>query len=266
MLTNYHTHTTFCDGQNTPEEVVLSAIEGGIDILGFSAHSYVDFDPKYCLRDTVGYIKEILRLSEKYKDKIEILLGIEEDVAAMCNRADLDYIIGSCHFTSKNGVLLPIDNDLDSFHECLELWDGDYIGMAEEYYSRFTEYIKKRRPDIIGHFDLITKFDDVAEISFGKIPEYNRIAEKYMIEALKAECVFEVNTGAISRGYRKTPYPCENLLYLIRKNGGRVIMSSDSHAKDTLTCAFDFTRELLKDVGFKKISILHRNGFTEENI
>ena len=27
MLSNYHTHTTFCDGKNTAEEVVLSAIE-----------------------------------------------------------------------------------------------------------------------------------------------------------------------------------------------------------------------------------------------
>ena len=31
MLTNYHTHTTFCDGQSTVEEVVLTAIEKGFD-------------------------------------------------------------------------------------------------------------------------------------------------------------------------------------------------------------------------------------------
>ena len=24
MLANYHTHTTFCDGKNTPEEVIVS--------------------------------------------------------------------------------------------------------------------------------------------------------------------------------------------------------------------------------------------------
>lgn len=27
MLTNYHTHTAFCDGKNSAEEMVLSAID-----------------------------------------------------------------------------------------------------------------------------------------------------------------------------------------------------------------------------------------------
>ena len=44
MLTNYHTHTNFSDGNNTAEEVVLSAIEKGFNAIGFSDHGYTDFD------------------------------------------------------------------------------------------------------------------------------------------------------------------------------------------------------------------------------
>ena len=62
MLTNFHTHTVFCDGKNTPEEMVLSAIEKGFTALGFSGHGLTSFDPGYCLRDTAGYRAEILRL------------------------------------------------------------------------------------------------------------------------------------------------------------------------------------------------------------
>ena len=69
MLSNLHTHSTFCDGKSTPEDVVLSAIEKGFCSIGFSGHAHIDFDQSYCMRDTDGYIAEIKRLKDKYKDK-----------------------------------------------------------------------------------------------------------------------------------------------------------------------------------------------------
>ena len=75
MLANFHTHTTFSDGKNTPEEVILFAVENGFESLGFSDHGYTSYDERYCMKDTLGYIKEIKRLKEKYQDKIEIYLG-----------------------------------------------------------------------------------------------------------------------------------------------------------------------------------------------
>ena len=44
MLTNYHTHTTFCDGKSTVEEIVLSALAKGFDAIGFSGHGFTTFD------------------------------------------------------------------------------------------------------------------------------------------------------------------------------------------------------------------------------
>ena len=56
MLTNFHTHTNLCDGDNTPEEMVKSAINNGFLSLGFSGHAYTDFDLSYCMKDTDAYI------------------------------------------------------------------------------------------------------------------------------------------------------------------------------------------------------------------
>lgn len=39
MRQNLHTHTTFCDGTNTAEEMIQAARELGMDSLGFSGHS-----------------------------------------------------------------------------------------------------------------------------------------------------------------------------------------------------------------------------------
>ena len=77
MLSNFHTHTVFCDGDNTPEEVVLSAIDKGLSAIGFSGHGYTDFDLRYCMTETDKYIAEVKRLKEKYKDKIDIETGFE---------------------------------------------------------------------------------------------------------------------------------------------------------------------------------------------
>ena len=40
MLQNLHTHSSFCDGKNTPEEIVNYAIARGFDSIGFSSHSF----------------------------------------------------------------------------------------------------------------------------------------------------------------------------------------------------------------------------------
>ena len=64
-----HVHTTYSDGKNTPEEVVRYAIDKGFDVIGFSGHGYTPFDLRYCINDMSGYIAEIKRIKEKYKNK-----------------------------------------------------------------------------------------------------------------------------------------------------------------------------------------------------
>ena len=252
MLTNFHTHTTFCDGKGTPEEVVRAAISEGFDAIGFSSHGYTEYDLRYCMKDVAGYITEITRLKEAYKGKIEIYLGIEEDSRHINNRADFDYIIGSCHYvTSKDGTPSPLDSNYEYFTKALSFFDGNPLDLAEQYYSHFTDYINKRKPDIIGHFDLLTKFEEKEKPLFLKNEDYWKIAEKYTEVALKSGSLFEVNTGMISRGYRTAPCPHERLLRIIRKGGGNVVLSSDSHAPDTLSAYFDEAKALLKEIGFE---------------
>ncbi len=81
--------------------------------------------------------------------------------------------------------------------------------------------------------------------------EYTEFSKKYLNIALKSESIFEVNTGAVSRGIRKTPYPHEELLYEIKKADGKVTISSDCHDKNNLAFYFKETENLLRDVGFK---------------
>lgn len=253
LLTNFHTHTEYCDGESTCEAVILSAINKGMDAIGFSGHGYTDFDLSYCMKDTAGYIAELKNLREKYKDKISIFIGVEEDITCLCNRDDFDYLIGSSHYAKVGEGYLPLDLDAEGFNRCLEAYDNDVVCFAEAYYSSLCNYILSRKPDIIGHFDLITKFEERGEARFLNNTEYNRIAEKYIAIAAEAGSIFEINTGAISRGYRTAPYPAPNLLKILKELNAKVILSSDSHNAETLTFGFEEARELLNKIGITNI-------------
>ncbi len=255
MLTNYHTHSTFCDGINTPEQMVLSAIEKGFSVLGFSGHGFTDFDLRYCMKDTEGYIAEIRRLKEKYEGKIEILLGIEEDMHCFVERERYDYIIGSSHYSFLGDKFFDIDGSPEATTKGVEAW-GNPLAYAEDYFKTFCDYIKRRKPDVVGHFDLLTKFDDVRGGGFGAMPEYRALAKKYAAAAAKADCIFEINTGAISRGWCKAPYPSRDILEVLKAADAKIMLNSDCHHADALDCNFAESKAMLRDIGFKELYYL----------
>ncbi len=266
MIANFHTHTVFCDGMNTPEEIVLKSIEKGFSAIGFSGHGYTPFDLSYCMKDTEEYISEIRRLKERYKKDIEVYLGVEEDAFAPIDRGKFDYIIGSSHYFRIKDQYYPIDSSYDHFKKCLEAFEYDAVRLAEAYYSSFVKYITDRKPNIVGHFDLITKYDELESSMFLEDERYNRIAEKYITKAIESNCIFEVNTGAVSRGLRKTFYPSENLLYILKKNNARVMLSSDSHNIGTLDFGFAEAKKILHDIGFEHLYTISDSKFIKYDI
>ena len=98
--------------------------------------------------------------------------------------------------------------------------------------------------DIIGHFDLITKFIEQEPAFDVNHPRYVKAWQKAADILLNSGKPFEINTGAISRGYRTEPYPSREIREYIRQHGGKMILSSDSHQKDTIAYRFDeYARE-----------------------
>lgn len=252
MKSDFHVHSSFCDGEAPPEETVKHAIAVGLTSLGFSGHGYTPYDLRYCMKDADGYIAEIKRLKEKYCGIIQIYLGVEEDSRHIQSREDFDYVIGSCHYIERDGKIYPLDSNIDYFMRALELYENDAMKMCEDYYSHFVSYILKNKPTVIGHFDLVTKFEEKYTDLFLSNPSYPRVSERYTLEALRSGSFFEVNTGLMSRGFRTSPCPHENLLYLIYREGGRVVLTSDSHKPENLCAFFDETKRRLRDVGFKE--------------
>ncbi|MBR4161945.1 MAG: histidinol-phosphatase, partial [Solobacterium sp.] len=241
MRQNLHTHSTYCDGINPPEEMVLKAIEKGFTILGFSGHGYVSIDGAAMSVENVReYIQTVQMLQEKYKDQIEIYLGIEQDsLNRLIVKEPFSFVIGSIHFLTHNGVSLPIDYNRGIMEFMVNEWyEGKFINLAKQYYQDMREMAKWDEVDIIGHLDLITKFnEDESFIRFDD-PAYVKEACD-TIDAYAGKKIMEVNTGAISRNYRKTPYPAKNLLRYMHEKGVQICLNSDCHNAEYLDCYFE---------------------------
>ncbi len=261
---NYHTHSCFCDGKDTPEEMVEKAISLGFDIIGFSGHGHTHRDLTYCMKvdKTKGYIEEITRLKEKYSGKITVLLGIEQDIVSNDDVSNFDYVIGSSHYIDVDGKLYPIDSNIDCFNYIYnEIFNGDINAFAKEYFKNVSTVCEKTGCHIIGHFDLVSKFFEQLNIEENEV--YLSYAKKAVDELVKYNVPFEINTGAISRGYRTSPYPSKNILEYIKEKDGKIIFTSDCHDKEYLDCFFKEAEALAKDVGFTRRSIITEQGQKE---
>lgn len=241
-LKDLHVHTIYSDGKNTPEEMVQAAIAAGLHTLGFSDHSYTAFDERYCIaKDRVSaYQTEIAALREKYRDRIRILCGIEQDYYSDEPTAGYDFVIGSVHYVKCGREYIPVDEDPQILKDAVShCFGGDVYALCEAYYRTAADVVRKTGATIIGHFDLITKFQEKAPLFDEGHPRY-RAAWQAAADALLSTGVpFEVNTSAIPRGWRTTPYPALEIRDYIRAHGGQFLASSDSHRADTLCLGFD---------------------------
>lgn len=264
---NLHSHTTYCDGALPPEAMIKAAIERGYDSIGFSEHSYIPFiTEEYSMsRDTAHeYICEINALKEKYKDQIEIFLGIEQDYFTAGKPEGFDYIIGAVHHVKTGEHYVTVDAGKKRQKQMVDTYyGGDYYAMAEAYYATIASIVEKTNADIIGHFDLVTKYNSDSGQFDETHPRYVSAAIGAMEEILKSRKLFEVNTGAMFRLNKLEQYPSAFLLKELNKRGGEVILSSDSHDAESLCYKFGEMQELLRTCGYRYIKRLTKNGFID---
>lgn len=257
IKSNYHTHTFFCDGKDSPEDIVKEAIKRNFDVIGFSAHAYTPMDNSWCmsLENTKKYKEEIMRLKEEFKGKIKILIGLELDYFSDIDTSFCDFTIGSVHYVEKNGKYYDVDNTPEIFQKAIvEGYGGDAYAFVEDYYSLVGDIYKKTKCDIIGHFDLITKFNEQNNFFDTEHSRYKQAAYSAAKKLLSENIPFEVNTGAISRGYRTEPYPAKDVLEIIAKENGCVVINSDSHQKETLDFYFDEAKSYAKSKSVRIIN------------
>lgn len=267
---NLHIHTTYADGKDKPEEIVLEALKRNFDSIGFSEHSYMSFSDypyQMTVEDAEDYKAEIRALKAKYRGKIDIFCGMEMEMFSSVPTDGFDYLIGSVHYLDFGEKPLGFDRGLGETLEYINKnFGGNGLLFAKKYFETVSLLPSRGDFDILGHFDLVVKNNEKGNFVDVTSKEYLALGFD-AIHSLKGKIpLFEVNTGAISRGYRTSPYPQLEFLREFKNCGFGAVITSDCHDKNFLDCHFEESRQLLLDAGFKSKWLLTDNGFKEVSL
>lgn len=262
---NLHTHSTFCDGKDTPVEMILTALEKGFHSIGFSAHSTTTSPFSMSAENAAVYLPAIRALKEAYKDRIDIFCGLEFDVFTGVLQEGYDYVIGSIHYIDTEVGLVGFDQSQEVVSNIIHThFGGDGMAYAKQYYRQLAELPSFGKFDILGHFDIIAKHCENIQFFDMDSKEYRTWAVE-AAEAIAGKIpFFEVNTGAISRGYRTTPYPDPFIIKELKRLGFGAVITSDCHDRNHLDCWREEAKELLKSCGFKEHYVLKPTGWTAQ--
>ena len=260
---DFHTHTTYCDGKNSVSDMFEAAKAAGMEAIGFSGHSHTPFDESYCMSDeeTKKYIDEINGLKRSNDSSTEVYLGLEKDRFSDVNdTSDFDYVIGSVHYVLKDGCYLPVDESPELFRSNIDkYYGGDIYAFCGDYFSLAASFAGDDDVSIIGHFDLVTKFNEGNALFDTGDKRYISAADGALKTLADAGKILEINTGAMSRGYRTEPYPSKEILKKWRSLNGKIIFSGDAHSAESLCFAFDVARKTALECGFESALVI-RNG------
>jgi histidinol-phosphatase (PHP family) len=267
ILTNYHTHTHFCDGQEAPEVMVQEAIAKGFSVLGFSGHTIYPFASDWHIPvDKLShYLAEIHELKEKYQDKIEILCGFEADylppisspAQGPYHALGADYVIGSTHYLITSTGTFTVDDSAKKVAEGIAThFHGDGKKTVQAYFAAQREMIHKGGFEILGHADVIRRrngelnfFDEEAQWYKDELQETAEVIANSGV-------IVEINTGGMARKNTTTPYPSPYFLSLLAKKHVPITINSDVHNAGYMDYAFAEARQEAWNAGYREITYL----------
>jgi len=282
--TNYHGHCYYCDGKFSPEAYVEKALELQMPAIGFSSHCPFEGAHAWNMKmpQLSDYLAEINVLKEKYSADIEIYVGLEMDYipgvisnnSKHIQEADLDYVIGSMHYTGifEDGRFCEIDGAHSKFLEGLHhIYKNDVQKMITHYFELMREMIEVGGTDVLGHLDKV-KIQAEQGILFSEFEDWYRTQVSETLELLAEKgTILEVNTRGIYKKKTVDTYPSKWILELAKEMDIDIMLNADAHHPDELNAVYKSTAKQLKGIGFETLQVL-KNGrwqalpFTENGI
>jgi histidinol-phosphatase (PHP family) len=276
MITNFHTHTHYCDGKASVSEMVNAARHFNIKQLGFSSHAPLPFPVKWSLSsedEILKYIKEINDAKSISDGEIELYAGLETDFIPgrtkpfqfLKETYALDYIIGSVHLVKVPGIeqVWFIDGQQQFFDEGLvKYFNGDAKQAALTYFRQVKEMIMTETFDIIAHVDKI-KMNNAGRFFCEEDDWYiDEILD--VLDLLKEKnIILEVNTRGYYQNKTDSMYPSDFVLDHAAKKGVMMMINSDAHKPDELLLGFDEATKRLQQAGCNKTTVRRNDSWSE---
>ena len=265
---NYHTHTKFSDGSDMPETYIEKAINLGLTSIGFSDHAPIKGYPtnwNMKIENLDSYFIKLEELKHKYKEDIEVLIGLEIDYipnlispkSAYLQKHNLDFTIGSVHFLNKfkDGSYWDFEGSKKEIKKGItEIFNNDIELLVRTFYQSVRDMVITSPPTIIGHLDRI-KAINKGEIYFTeKESWYIEEIEKTLDIIAQTNCIVEINTKGMYRKGDKEAYPSNWILEKVYKKGIPIHFGADAHSPKYLIQNFDEVETIVKNIGFDTVT------------
>lgn len=214
---NYHSHTQFCDGHASMEEMAAAAFDAGMQIWGFSPHSpiCVESPCNMSTEDFPAYYAEATRLKEMYEGKMQILTGMEIDFLSkdfgphidFFQKLPLNYSIGSVHFVpTQDGIPVDCDGSFGRFSKNLSTcFRNDLRYVVEKFFEQELILIELGGFDILGHFDKIAANASLASPGIEEEGWYRALVDDVIRHAHWKGYHIEINTKSFADKNRFFP-------------------------------------------------------------
>jgi histidinol-phosphatase (PHP family) len=269
-MTNYHTHSNYCDGKASLSEMADFAFAHGFTELGFSGHCPLPFENTYSITDYEGYCNEVRRLKEEYAGRMEIHLGLEidyvpgmlEDYTPLIEQGRLEYTIGSVHLIpagepggAGEASLWMIDGSRYQTYDegLMRIFGGDIRRGVRAYFHNENAMLERNRPTILGHPDKIVMHNRDRYFHEDE-PWYRDLALETIHLAKELDTIVEINTRGIYKGRHADYYPGKWLINEMKALRIPVIVSTDAHAPEDLLRT-EGAYEYLKEIGYRDVLI-----------
>ena len=275
-LTNYHSHSLYCDGRAGMEDFVRFALSEGFTSYGFSSHAPLPFPTAWtmewdCMDD---YLAEFHRLKTKYAGQIELYIGLEIDYLneesnpsiARFRELPLDYRIGSVHLLyNDREEVVDVDVPADIFRKIVdEHFGGNLERVVRLYYARLMRMLELGGFDIVGHADKMHYNATCYRPGLLDEPWYDALVKEYF--AAIARCGYQVEINTKSYHDLGTFYPNERYFSYLHDLGIRVQVNSDSHYPERINNGRPEALQALKKAGYKTVMELHGGLWKEMGI
>lgn len=272
---NFHTHSTFCDGKNTIDDMCESAIKRNMQIIGFSSHAPVPFKNSWSMAfsDIHSYSQQIKAARERYGSMIQIFKGLEADFipertipfADWYKLLGLDYIIGGVHYVAKEGTdkMWHIDSSEEVYAEGLEtIFAGDAKEAVTTYFEQIRTMISQEKPDIVAHFDKITLYNHNRFFTTDE-QWYKEEIEKTLHVIATEGTIVEVNTRGLYRKRHNDFFPSKEIIGRCVEKGIPLTISADAHTVDDVDACFNDAAKAIIDCGGRHIMYLNQGRWNQ---
>lgn len=260
MLIDYHTHHARCGhAEGTLEQYVQQGIAKGITQLGLSDHmplihvNPATYYPEMAMpmAELPYYVEEVLQLKHKYRDQIDIRLGLEgdyiegyeEEIARIIEDYPWDYVIGSVHFLGEWDI-----SDFRQVHN----WEGkDVLNEYRRYYEAVSKAAKTGFYDIMGHLDVIKRFEYVPTSDHAE--EWKQLEQMALEAIADAGVAIELNASGLTKPCKEM-FPSRRILEQAHQLQIPMTVGSDAHQPVNVFQNIDSALKLLSELGVNELA------------